>query len=192
MADPTAPANATLTFVTATSTGTVTPIDFEKFRALVQGYAVSSAASSSAIPGQATITAGAPVASWLGAIERRLNASIGLDGSPDLKSGTHLSKEIVAAATSFFAATSYMLPAEPHLYAIPSGELVAEFDDGGAGRMTIVISDKNALALAVVDGHAVYKDISLIANTSSDLQRDLASVTSRLDTEKHASMDPRR
>jgi len=193
MANNTAPANAIVQILTTLGTGTQPAIDFDKFHALIHQYV--------ALPGfephhvdspNVKMAPGSRIAPWLGAVERRLNASIGVDGSKGLTDGTHLSKEIVAAATKFFAATSYMLPTEPYLYAIPGGELVAEFDDGSDGRMTVVISDETVLALTIVNGQSVYKEIPIKAQTSATLQKDLASVTDRLNTDKHAPMDSRR
>jgi hypothetical protein len=191
MANDTAPANAIVQFLATLGTGTQPPLDFNAFRAKVHLYAALPMFEPQNDLASVTMTTGSPIAPWLGAVERRLNASVGVDGSKDLQNGTHLSKEIVAAATKFFAATSYMLPAEPYLYAIPGGELVAEFNDGSDGRMTVVISDETVLALTIVGGQTVYKEISIKAQTSATLQKDLATVTDRLHTDKHASMDPR-
>jgi hypothetical protein len=123
------------------------------------------------------------VAPWLGAVQRRLNASIGITGA-STDDGTWLEKDVVAAANSFFEVTSYLLPGEPYLYALHSGELVAEFENAPY-RMTLILSKDAAIALAAIGGETIHKRISLTAAAPQVLRRELSTIIDGLHTDQH-------
>lgn len=181
MPGPTASRSASINFLTEASTGNAPSIDARpSVDAPLDNYLGAQA--------RALYVAGM-VAPWLGNVQRRLNASIGIAGAPN--DGSSLPKDVVLAANSFFEATSYMLPNEPHMYASHSGDLVAEFESN-AGRMTLIVSKDQAVALAVVGNEMIQKNISLTATAPAALQDQLSTITDRLRIRLHGSMDPQR
>jgi hypothetical protein len=188
MTDPTEKANSIL-YVTSSSTGSSTPANYISY--LTQLNEVATVADAPIRIASNKITIDTPIAPWFGAVQRRLMASIGTYGSKELESGAALTKEVVTAANSFFAAASNLLPGEPYLYGLPHGRLVAEFTTR-AGGMTVVISEKGALAMTSVGGETVHLQISLGPEmTPQQVQKDLSKVTSHLRTDTHGSLDSR-
>jgi hypothetical protein len=191
MTDTTARSNTILTFLTGTSTANTTTT-FAHLKTPAHGWYSSDAIGAFNVRDPIdSFQVSGPVAPWLGAVERRLNASIAITGSAEENDGTALNKDVVTAANAFFAATSSMLPSEPYLYGLPTGELVAEFE-AQKGRMTIVISSDTATAMSVVDGETLHREIALQAATPDDLQSNLSAIMDRLGTDKHGSMDTQR
>jgi hypothetical protein len=179
---PTADHSASVSFVLGTSTASAPTSDDATYRKALDEYLKASSTrrlviDASALDRNTNITN--TVAPWLGAVQRRLNASIRIDGSAEMPEGPWLSKEVVGSANVFFDATSNLLPSEPYLYGLPTGELVAEFDSN-AGRMTLIVSKDTATALATVEGDVVHKSIKLVANTPAAMRSELSAVVSRL------------
>jgi hypothetical protein len=127
-------------------------------------------------------------ASWLGAVQRRLNASIGIEGT--ISDGTWLPRDVVTAANNFFDATSSLLPSEPYLYSSRAGNLVAEFENK-LGRMTLILSKDTAVALASVGKERIQKRIDLAGVTPARLRSDISGITDRLRT-THGSVGTKR
>lgn len=123
-------------------------------------------------------------APWLGAVQRRLNASIGIEGSTI--DGTWLPEDVVTAANTFFNATSYLFPSEPYIYSSRVGNLVAEFESN-LGRMTLILSKDSALALASVGPEKIQKRIDFASATPARLRSDVSGITDRLRT-SHGSV----
>lgn len=173
-------------FYLSTSTGTATPGDYAAGLSMMKLEAAVFSAPVEINRGSTVIeTATAP---WFGTVQRRLNASIGAAGSAELASGASLSSEVVSAANSFFAAASAILPSEPYLYGMPNGKLVAEFVTSGA-PLTVVFSDRSALAMSTIDGETVHAKIPLEARTAAAVQEDLTAFTSNLRAKHHVPLE---
>ena len=128
-------------------------------------------------------------ASWLANVQRRLSNSVGLDtAAPD---GQWLTKGVVAAANTFFQATSDLLPTEPHLYSSTQGDLVAEFQ-GVEMPMTVILSPSTAIALAVVGGQPLKFTIPITATPAGALRSELTRITAILRAKQHGSVDAER
>jgi hypothetical protein len=130
-------------------------------------------------------------APWLGQLQRRLNLSIGLGTAVQNREGQWLGGDVVTAANNFFQATSDMFPAEPYIYSSREGDLVAEFS-GGRGPLTMILSPKQAIAFAVVDGRRIHKEIPLTAVRVADLRAQLAEITDVVLAGQHGPVDPAR
>jgi hypothetical protein len=129
-----------------------------------------------------------PPAAWLGAIQRRLNASIGVEGAGERRDGSSLTKEVVSNANSFFEATSNLFPSEPYLYGSRSGDLIAEFESD-VGQMTVVVTSRNLIAFAVVGNETVKKQLAIVPFASAAIRREIAELASRLGSGRYGSMD---
>jgi hypothetical protein len=128
-----------------------------------------------------------PPAPWLGAVQRRLNASIGVEGATARRDGSSLTKEVVTNANAFFQATSNVLPAEPYLYGSKAGDLIAEFE-GRLGRMTVVITKRNALAFAVMGKNTFRKQLE-VPFAPAFIRHEVADIASRVGSGCYGSMD---
>jgi hypothetical protein len=155
--------------------------------------AKSAAQSSSVILG--TITSASqssgfqfpPPAPWLADVQRRLRNSVGVPtaAGPD---GRWLASGVVYAASSFFQATSDMLPAEPYLHSSLQGDLVAEFNSP-YGPITMVVSGDHALAMATVQGQPVQSRMQLAGAQPDTLRAELAKITEALRTGRYGPLD---
>lgn len=189
MADHTANANAIYEIVSVVTTGTSTPLSPE-YQRLIKQHLVSPIEYSHQInlePLEVPINA----APWLGVVERRLDSSIGVKGAEVAQPGVFLSSDVVSAAKNFFAASSSLLPVEPYLYGLSTGELVAEFE-AQPSRMTVIINANKALALTTIQGQTVHKEIVIEAAPAARIRADMESLVGRVGMEKHGSMDTER
>ncbi len=178
---------ASVAFVTDTSSASTEPAD----PAAIAAYLGTQAAHTPSTQ----VVLGAPVAyprpqtaSWLGAVQRRLNGSIGVRDGEALRDGTALSMEVVSRANSFLEATSDLLPAEPYIYGSGNGDLVAEFNVPN-GQMTLIISTDFAIAYAAVGGHGVQRTMTLKAGTTDTWRSALSAVTDTLQVRQHGAVD---
>lgn len=183
------PGSSTIIYVTGTSTGTAAPTDQLSFLTKLQLAKQSAVPQEPRIAGTGT-TVHTPTASWLGDVQRRLNASIGVSGGSDLLSGAALASGVVSTANNFFGAVSSLLPSEPYLYGLPHGRLVAEFKTPHGG-LTLVISETSALAMSTLNGEAIHQSIPLFARPASEIQKDLAKFTSHLGIDEHGALESR-
>jgi len=129
-----------------------------------------------------------PPAPWLADVQRRLSNSIGVM-TATASDGQWLSSDVVSAANLFFQATSDMLPAEPYLHSSLQGDLVAEFKSAH-GPMTMIVSNRYALAMATINGEPVQSKVALTAAQPSTLRAELAKITDALRAGKYGSVDP--
>jgi hypothetical protein len=127
-------------------------------------------------------------APWLGAVQRRLNASIGLEGIEGRNDGAWLIKEVVSNANSVFDAASNLFPSEPYLYGSRAGDLVAEFE-GKEGRMTMVVTKEALITFAVAGKKTIRRQMKLIPFTPADIRRGVADIANSLGSGSYGSVD---
>jgi len=128
-------------------------------------------------------------ATWLYAVQRRIQNSTVPPGRRIDNDRRWLSQDIAYAASAFFNATSDVLPGEPHIYSSLIGDLVAEFS-GAHGRMTNIISQTSVAVFAVVDGIPVEKRIELRHGETAGLRQELQGLTKMLGMGRHGALEP--
>jgi hypothetical protein len=130
-------------------------------------------------------------ATWLNALNRRIQKStapLGRKIDNDLR---WLSQDIAEAASAFFKTTSDVLPGEPHIYSSLKGDLVAEFS-GAHGTMTNIVSQTSVIVFAVVDEDPVEKRLELCRSETDALRQELQRLTKMLSTGRHViQMEPK-
>lgn len=127
--------------------------------------------------------------SWLPILEDRIRRSVvpvEYEGEPSTE---WLSEEAARSAIAFFRIGADLLPAEPHIYAAKSGDLVAEFETE-KGNLTSVVSDNDTVLFAVLASDP-YKPIQCVIRRGSNQFRDeLRSFTRSINLGSHGQMDP--
>src|ERR1700677_4115010 len=125
-------------------------------------------------PGEVRIRAYTPVLAaanaWLSVVEQRIRTSIRPDGTDEEESTEWLNSYAAGEAISFFQNVADLLPAEPHISATLSGDLVAEFEVP-ACRMTSIISDKNTILFGASASYSD-KPIQVVIHRGSNRLRE--------------------
>lgn len=130
-----------------------------------------------------------PRVRWLGAVEWRLSAAMA-QNTDDLinNPGEYISKSVSDYALKFFRETADLLPTEPHLYATPPGDLVAEFETEQI-LLTLVISEKHIIAFgSTLKDRSEPKYITL-EHGSARLRSQIKMFLNGLTSGTHGKMD---
>lgn len=143
------------------------------------------------VQGEVRIEAYAPYLSapngWLSAVEARIRDSVLPDELRGDLSAEWLTEDAANAAIAFFRAGADVLPAEPHIYATESGDLVAEFETQ-AGSMTSVVTDRETILFAVLVSEPQQPMQRVIRRGSNKFRDELRSFTRRLTAGSHGKM----
>jgi hypothetical protein len=125
-----------------------------------------------------------PVAQWFRAVQQKIAASTVPSGYVPEDAGSWLSQQVAAAALTFLAKSSYEFELAPYLYRSPSGELVAEFEEG-QGRTTFIISPDSVTAFSVIEGKPVFKKRPLRHWSTNQLRIWREKISARPSGKKH-------
>jgi hypothetical protein len=125
---------------------------------------------------------------WLAIVEERIRASIRPDEEDGGESTEWLNRYAADAAINFFRNVADLLPAEPHIAATRSGDLVAEFETATCS-LTSVVSDRETILFGVRKAerspvHAV------IRRGSNRLREEVKTFTRALNSVSNGNLDP--
>lgn len=187
MPEKTAELSAAIRILSDPSTARLPRVDEVRLQSYLHGYADKIALWENRAEAELPSVA-PPPAPWLGAVQRRLNASIGIEGADALRDGSSLTKEVVSNANSFFEATSNLFPSEPYLYGSRNGDLIAEFE-GKVGRMTVVVTSHNLIAFAVAGNETFKKQFDIVPFASAPIRHEIADIAERLGSGRYGSVD---
>jgi hypothetical protein len=132
-----------------------------------------------------------PVATWLGAIEKRISDATRPEGYQIMEPTQWVTEEVGAAARRFFQSTADILPSEPYLYASLSGALVAEFQTPN-GALTTIISPNATTLFAVTSDDPETPIEVTVKRGSNRLREDLKPIAQALSSHGEVGSSNRR
>jgi hypothetical protein len=123
---------------------------------------------------------------WLAIVEARIRASIRPEEQEGEESTEWLNRYAADAAISFFRNVGDLLPAEPHIAATRSGDLVAEFETP-ACSMTSVISRNETILFGIckTDRSPIH---AVVRRGSNSLREEVKTFTRELNSVSHGIM----
>ena len=123
---------------------------------------------------------------WLSVVEARIRASIRPNEQEDEETTEWLNRHAADAAITFFRNVADLLPAEPHIAATRSGDLVAEFEASNC-NMTSVVSDHETVLFAICK-HDQSPIHTTIRRGSNRLREEVRTFTDLLGVKSHGNV----